>query len=115
MVGEVDQKEALACGQFRPLIRREIEAYGANFGVDAELISHSRIRGLSGSQRFKVLLAACTWQHPHLIVLDEPTNYLDRDSLDALAKALKGFEGDVVIIFTMPNSPSDCDQAEVLQ
>jgi elongation factor 3 len=98
MVADVDQKEALASGQFRPLIRREIEAHGANFGLDAELISHSRMRGLSGGQRVKVVLAACTWQRPHLIVLDEPTNYLDRDSLGALSKALKSFEGGVVII-----------------
>ena len=98
MVADIDQKEALASGQFRPLIRKEIEAHGANFGLDAELISHSRMRGLSGGQRVKVVLAACTWQRPHLIVLDEPTNYLDRDSLGALSKALKAFEGGVVII-----------------
>jgi len=98
MVAEVDQKEALASGQFRPLVRREIEQHCANFGLDTELVSHSRMRGLSGGQRVKVVLAACTWQRPHLIVLDEPTNYLDRDSLGALSKALKAFEGGVVII-----------------
>jgi elongation factor 3 len=98
MVAEVDQKEALASGQFRPLVRKEIEAHAANFGLDAELISHSRMLGLSGGQRVKVVLAACSWQRPHLIVLDEPTNYLDRDSLGALSKALKAFEGGVIII-----------------
>ena len=98
MVADVDQKEALASGQFRPLVRKEIEQHGANFGLDAELISHSRMRGLSGGQRVKVVLAACSWQRPHLIVLDEPTNYLDRDSLGALSKALKAFEGGVIII-----------------
>ena len=98
LVAEVDQKEALASGQFRPLVRKEIEAHGANFGLDAELISHSRMRGLSGGQRVKVVLAACTWQRPHLIVLDEPTNYLDRDSLGALSNALKAYAGGVVII-----------------
>lgn len=98
MVAEVDQKEALASGQFRPLVRKEIEAHAANFGLDAELVSHSRMRGLSGGQRVKVVLAACSWQRPHLIVLDEPTNYLDRDSLGALSKALKAFEGGVIII-----------------
>jgi len=98
MVAEVDQKEALASGQFRPLVRKEIEAHCANFGLDAELISHSRMLGLSGGQRVKVVLAACSWQRPHLIVLDEPTNYLDRDSLGALSKALKAFEGGVIII-----------------
>jgi len=98
MVAEVDQKEALASGQFRPLVRKEIEAHCANFGIDAELVSHSRMRGLSGGQRVKVVLAACSWQRPHLIVLDEPTNYLDRDSLGALGKALRSFAGGVIII-----------------
>jgi elongation factor 3 len=98
MVAEIDQKEALASGMFRPLIRREIEAHCANFGLDAELVSHSRMKGLSGGQRVKVCLAACTWQRPHVIVLDEPTNYLDRDSLGALSNALKAFEGGVIVI-----------------
>ena len=98
MVAEVDMREALASGQFRPLVRKEIESHCANFGLDAELVSHSRMRGLSGGQRVKVVLAACSWQRPHLIVLDEPTNYLDRDSLGALSKALKKFEGGVIII-----------------
>ncbi|KAK6202790.1 translation elongation factor [Scheffersomyces amazonensis] len=98
MVAEVDMKEALASGQFRPLTRKEIEEHCAMLGLDAELVSHSRIRGLSGGQKVKLVLAACTWQRPHLIVLDEPTNYLDRDSLGALSKALKAFDGGIVII-----------------
>ena len=98
MVAEVDMKEALASGAFRPLIRKEIEQHCEFFGLDAELVSHSQMRGLSGGQRVKVCLAAATWQRPHIIVLDEPTNYLDRDSLGALSKALKAFEGGVVII-----------------
>jgi len=98
MVADVDMKEALASGQFRPLVRKEIESHCANFGLDAELVSHSRMKGLSGGQRVKVVLSACSWQRPHLIVLDEPTNYLDRDSLGALSKALKKFEGGVIII-----------------
>lgn len=97
-VADVDMKEALASGQFRPLVRKEIESHCENFGLDAELVSHSRMKGLSGGQRVKVVLAACSWQRPHLIVLDEPTNYLDRDSLGALSKALKKFEGGVIII-----------------
>jgi elongation factor 3 len=98
MVAEIDQKEALASGQFRPLIRREIEQHCANFGLDAELVSHTRMKALSGGQRVKCILAACTWQRPHLIVLDEPTNYLDRDSLGALSKALKAFLGGIILI-----------------
>lgn len=98
MVAEVDRAESIKAGQFRPLVRKEIEVHCSNFGLDAELVSHSRMRGLSGGQRVKVCLAASTWQRPHLIVLDEPTNYLDRDSLGALSGALKAFEGGVIII-----------------
>ena len=98
LIAEVDMKEALASGQFRPLTRKEIEEHCSLLGLDPELVSHSRIRGLSGGQKVKLVLAACTWQRPHLIVLDEPTNYLDRDSLGALSGAIKKFEGGVVII-----------------
>ncbi|KAL5340360.1 P-loop containing nucleoside triphosphate hydrolase protein [Aspergillus crustosus] len=97
-VAEVDRAEAIASGQFRHLVRKEIEEHCAQFGLEDELVSHSHMRGLSGGQRVKVVLAACSWQRPHVIVLDEPTNYLDRDSLGALSKAIKSFEGGVVII-----------------
>ena len=53
---------------------------------------------MSGGQKVKVVLAACTWCCPHLIILDEPTNYLDRDSLGALANAIKEFDGGVILI-----------------
>lgn len=56
------------------------------------------MRGLSGGQKVKVVLGAATWRRPHIICLDEPTNYLDRESLAALIAALKAFEGGVMII-----------------
>ena len=46
----------------------------------------------------KLVLAAAMWNSPHLLVLDEPTNYLDRDSLGALASAIMEFQGCVVMI-----------------
>merc|ERR1711865_160809 len=49
-------------------------------------------------EEVKVVLSAAMWGSPHLIILDEPTNYLDRDSLAALAGAIKEFEGGVLII-----------------
>ena len=38
----------------------------------------------------KVVLGAGLWNLPHIVILDEPTNFLDRDSLGALATAIKG-------------------------
>ena len=36
--------------------------------------------------------AAAMWSKPHMIALDEPTNYLDNDTLAALTHALKKFQ-----------------------
>jgi elongation factor 3 len=43
-------------------------------------------------------LAGCTWNLPHIIILDEPTNFLDRDSQAALTGAIKNFKGGVLVI-----------------
>ena len=46
----------------------------------------------------KLVLAGAMWSQPHLLVLDEPTNYLDRESLGALASAITEFGGGVIMI-----------------
>ena len=46
----------------------------------------------------KVVLAGAMWNNPHLLVFDEPTNYLDRDSLGGLAVAIRDYRGGVVMI-----------------
>lgn len=45
-----------------------------------------------------VVFSQLSMEHPHILLLDEPTNHLDMDSIDALAKAIKEFEGGVVIV-----------------
>ena len=49
-------------------------------------------------QKVKVVLGAGLWNLPHIIILDEPTNFLDRDSLGALASAIKEFKGGIFMI-----------------
>ncbi|KAF9533634.1 elongation factor 3 [Crepidotus variabilis] len=95
---EVDTREAQRLGLLRPLVRREIEKHFADFGLEPEFVSHNTMRGLSGGQKVKIVLGAATWRRPHIMCLDEPTNYLDRESLAALIDALKVFEGGVLII-----------------
>lgn len=41
----------------------------ADFGVEEEFGNHAHIRGLSGGQKVKVVLAACTWLSPHIVIL----------------------------------------------
>lgn len=55
-------------------------------------------RCCTGGQKVKVVLAAAMWNNPHLLVLDEPTNFLDRESLGALASAIQEFAGGVIMI-----------------
>merc|ERR1712061_830851 len=71
---------------------------GKAVGLEAEFATHMRIGALSGGQKVKVVLAAALWNTPHIVILDEPTNYLDRDSLGAMAEAIRAYEGGVVII-----------------
>ena len=39
-----------------------------------------------------------TFTKPHVVILDEPTNHLDMGAIEALANALKGFSGGVLVI-----------------
>ena len=45
-----------------------------------------------------MVLAAALWGAPHVILLDEPTNFLDRDALAALVAAIDRFRGGVVLV-----------------
>jgi elongation factor 3 len=99
LVNELDAREAAAAGLMgRPLTAANVEKMLGELGLESEFASHSQIRGLSGGQKVKLVLGAAMWQQPHIIVLDEPTNYLDRESLGAMAAALKDFGGGVVIV-----------------
>ncbi|KAG0346314.1 translational elongation factor EF-1 alpha [Podila humilis] len=99
LVQAFDDKEAARAGAWtRSLTAVEVEKHLGDLGLPAEFATHSHIKGLSGGQKVKVVLAAAMWLNPHILVLDEPTNYLDRDSLGALTEALREFGGGVVII-----------------
>ena len=82
----------------KPCTKRFVIEQLAELGLETEYAGHVQIGNLSGGQKVKVVLAAAMWGKPHLIILDEPTNYLDRDSLAALADAIRSFEGGVVLI-----------------
>merc|ERR1712174_137425 len=95
----VDMKIAQRAGLYvRPLSTKNVERHLEDCGLAAEFGTHYRMSALSGGQKVKVVIAAAMWNQPHILILDEPTNYLDRESLGALAKAIEEYDGGVVMI-----------------
>jgi elongation factor 3 len=99
MVNQKDEQIAMESmlGQ-RKLTTGEIQKHFDGFGLEPQFAQHTRMGALSGGQKVKVVLGAGLWNLPHIIILDEPTNFLDRDSLGALATAIKEFKGGVFMI-----------------
>ena len=99
MVQEFDDHESSREGLgFRVLEPKVISKHFEDIGMDPEIANHNEIGSLSGGQKVKVVLAGAMWNNPHLLVLDEPTNFLDRDSLGGLAVAIRDYKGGVVMI-----------------
>merc|ERR1712196_219340 len=99
LVQREDERQAAMQGlQDKQLTQPSIEKHLADFGVDPESASHTQINQLSGGMKVKVVLAAAMWQNPHILILDEPTNYLDREGLGALVLACASYKGGVLII-----------------
>merc|ERR1712019_210413 len=99
IVHKKDEQEAAAAGLLsKPLTQPGVEKALKDFGLDTEAASYSPIGSLSHGQKVKVVICASCWQNPHVIILDEPTNYLDRDGLGALVRGLDNYQGGVAII-----------------
>jgi len=68
-----------------------------SFGLQSH--AHTvQMKDLSGGQKARVALAELTLSAPDVVILDEPTNNLDIESIDALAEALNEYEGGVIIV-----------------
>ena len=99
LIQEFDDHEASREGLgYRELQPSVISKHFEDLGLDPEIANHNEIGSLSGGQKVKVVIAGAMWNNPHLLVLDEPTNFLDRDSLGGLAVAIRDFKGGVVMI-----------------
>ena len=83
--------------EFRGLDFKNLKIFFENFGLNSNSVE-SKISSLSGGQKIRLTIAGAFWVSPHLVILDEPTNYLDSASLDSLLDALSHFPGGVMVI-----------------
>jgi ABC-type molybdenum transport system ATPase subunit/photorepair protein PhrA len=61
-------------------------------------VADTRISGLSYSQRSCVIFSKLTLACPHLLIMDEPTNFLDLESVDSLIAACNKYKGALLLV-----------------
>jgi ATP-binding cassette subfamily F protein uup len=76
---------------------RHVVGYLADFLFPRER-AHSPVKSLSGGERNRLLLAKLFAQPANVLVLDEPTNDLDIETLELLEELIDGFDGTVLLV-----------------
>jgi len=74
-------------------LRNHLAKTGVMGGVES-----TRMQNLSYSQRSCVIFSKLTFVCPHLLIMDEPTNFLDLESVDALISAANKFPGALLVV-----------------
>ncbi|CAN7226975.1 ATP-binding cassette domain-containing protein [Variovorax sp. LjRoot84] len=77
--------------------RKHVKSYLADF-LFSPARAHSPVRSLSGGERNRLLLARLFARPANVLVLDEPTNDLDIDTLELLEDLLQNYDGTVFLV-----------------
>ncbi len=78
-------------------VRKHIQGYLKDFLFDPNMVE-AKVGTLSGGERSRLLLAREFAQVSNLLVLDEPTNDLDLETLDLLQEVIADYDGTVLIV-----------------
>jgi ATP-binding cassette subfamily F protein uup len=78
-------------------VKKHIQGYLKEFLFEPGLVD-AKIGSLSGGERSRLLLAREFARKSNLLVLDEPTNDLDMETLDLLQEVIADYDGTVLIV-----------------
>lgn len=76
---------------------RHVMTYLKDFLFDPS-VAHTPVSALSGGERNRLLIAANFAKPSNLMILDEPTNDLDMDTLDLLQEVLADYKGTILLV-----------------
>ena len=88
--------EQLLSGGFYGL-DSHIDRVAGGLGV-AALGMDTQVSKLSGGQRAKVILAKLLLEQPDVLIMDEPTNFLDKSHIEWLTQFLRDFKGSFIVV-----------------
>eukprot|EP00746_Dinoflagellata_sp_MGD_P165478 gnl/MRDRNA2_/MRDRNA2_94782_c0_seq1.p1 gnl/MRDRNA2_/MRDRNA2_94782_c0~~gnl/MRDRNA2_/MRDRNA2_94782_c0_seq1.p1 ORF type:complete len:740 (+),score=163.75 gnl/MRDRNA2_/MRDRNA2_94782_c0_seq1:69-2288(+) len=100
----------------RPLSTKEVSQHLQDFGLTEDEANNRKVSMLSSGQKSKLMLAASFWTRPHIVFMDEPTNYLDVETVEALQRGLKAYKGGYIIVSHNEKFIEDvCDEFWLVQ
>lgn len=76
---------------------QELRNYLGGFGFSGDAAT-GLVEPMSGGEKARLALSLIVWRKPNLLLLDEPSNHLDVETREALATALAGFGGSMLLV-----------------
>ncbi|KAE8672381.1 ABC transporter F family member 3 [Hibiscus syriacus] len=97
IAGELQPISGTVFRSAKGMPEQKLRGHVGFFGVAGNLALQPMYT-LSGDQKSRVAFAKITFKKPHIILLDEPSNHLDLDAVEALIQGLVLFQGGILMV-----------------